>query len=170
MKKRGIWSNINLDIDDWRDDYKEYLEYNGFDKYHDNDADLYNWMTETNNEYLDDERINLDKLVDGKILVIGDLGRWNGRVQGYKIIDSCNIRDILFSDCDYSEWYSDGYDIRSTHRHHDGVNFLLYRVIREDRYIENLLDAIYRGEEISRSKLNYYTKSLHRSVADIYGW
>lgn len=91
-------------------------------------------------------------------------------MQGYKIIDSQNIRDILFSDCDYSEWYSDGYNIRSTQHHHDGVNYLLYRVIREDRYIENLLDAIYRGEEISRSKLNYYTKSLHRPVADVYGW
>ena len=26
MKKRVIWSNVDLDIEDWRDGYKEFLE------------------------------------------------------------------------------------------------------------------------------------------------
>lgn len=170
MRKHTIWGNIDLNIEDWRADYEEYLEYNGFDECHDNDDDLYHWMMETNDSYLDDERANLNHIVDGRILIIGDIGRWNGRVSGYKIIDSRNIRDILFSDCDYAEWYGDGYNIRFKGHHHDGTNYYLYRVIREDRNIDNLLDAIYRGEEITGSKLNYYTKSLYKNVAEIYGW
>ena len=171
MKKRVIWSNTDLDIKDWKDGYKEYLEINERDDEDPNDEDaIYNWMWETNGYYLDDERCNLNKRVDGRILVIGNLGFWNGRASGYKIIDSCNIRDILYSDCDYVEWYGDGHNIHSVEHHHDGTNYCLYRVIREDRNIDNLLDVIYNGEEISRSKLNYYTKSLYKDVANIYGW
>ena len=170
MKKHIIWSNMNLDIEDWRDGYQEYLEYNGFDERHNNDDDLYKWMCDTNEECIYDERANLDKVVDGRILVIGDIGRWNGRVSGYKIIDSGNIKDILYSECDYVEWYGDGYNIRSIDIHHDGINYAEYRVIRKDRNIENLLDDIYDGKEISRAKLNYYTRSLYPYVAKVYGW
>jgi hypothetical protein len=123
-----------------------------------------------NNEYIFDERANLNKIVDGRILVIADLGLWNGRRGGYKIIESRNIKDILYSDCDLVEWYGDGHNIKCTAVHHDGRNHYLYRVIREDRNIDNLLDAIYNGEEITSSKLNYYTKSLYKNVANVYGW
>jgi len=171
MKKRIIWSNSDLDIDDWRDSYKEYLEMNDKDDCDpDDEDDIYEWMEETNNDYLYDERANLNKKVDGRILVIGDLGLWNGRKSGYQIIDSRNIKDILYADCDSVEWYGDGYNIRSVQHHHDGTNYCLYRIIREDRNINNLLDAIYNGEEITNKKLNYYTKSLYKDVADVYGW
>lgn len=171
MKKRIIWSNINLDIDDWRDGYKEWLEINNIDDRDPDDEDaIYEWMCTTNNDYLCDERVNLNRNVGGRILVIADIGRWNGRVSAYKIIESQNVRDILYSDCDYAEWYGDGYNIHCIACHHDGTNNYLYRIIREDRNIDNLLDAIYNGEEITRSKLNYYTKSLYSTVADVYGW
>ena len=171
MKKHIIWSNMNLDIEDWRDGYKEYLEMNDMDDEDPNDKHaIYEWMWETNGYYLDDERANLNRKVDGRILVIGDLGFWNGRASGYKIIESHNIKDILSSDCEYVEWYGDGYNIRSEECHHDGRNYCLYRVIREDRNIDNLLDAIYNGEEITSSKLNYYTRSLYKDVANVYGW
>ena len=170
MSKHVIWSNMNLDIEDWAQGYAEYV---GMNELNDDPCDenaIYNWMIEMNDAYLDDERHNLDKKVDGRILVIGDVGRWNGRVNGYKIIDSCNIRDILYSDCDCIEWYGDGYNIRAEGHHHDGTNYYMYRIIREDRNIDNLLDAIYNGEEITNKKLNYYTKSLYKDVADVYGW
>jgi hypothetical protein len=170
MKKHIIWSNTNLDIEDWKDGYKEWLEINEMDGDPDDEEAIYEWMVETNGYYLDDERMNLNKVVEGRILVIGDIGRWKGRVAGYKIIDSCNIRDILYTDCDYVEWYGDGYNIHCTAHHHDGTNYCLYRIIREDRNIDNLLDAIYNGEEITNSKLNYYTKSLYKDVAKVYGW
>lgn len=170
MKKHIIWSNMNLDIEDWRDGYKEYLEENGFDKRHDNDDDLYKWMMETNDEYLYDERMNLDKVVEGRILVIADLGLWNGRRSAYKIVESGNIKDILGFTYDCAEFYGDGYNIRGTEVHHDGTNHYLYRVIREDRNIVNLLNDIWDGKEFTMKKLNYYTKSLYKDVAKVYGW
>ena len=127
-------------------------------------------MYEMNNMYLDDERISLNKQVDGNILIIADLGLWNGRKQGYKLLNTRNIADILYSECDYVEWYSDGKNIKCIASHHDGTNHYTYRVVREGRNINNLLDAIYKGEEITSKKLNYYTKSLHSYVAEIYGW
>ena len=125
-----------------------------------------------NMHYLDDERINLNKVVDGRILVIGDLGLWNGRKQGYLMLGN-NIRDIFNINSrgfDYAEFYGDGHNIRATEHHHDGCNYYLYRVVREDRSIDNLLKAIVRGESISSSKLNYYTRSLYKDVAEVYGW
>lgn len=168
MKKHIIWSNIDLNIDEWRDGYTEFCEINNIEPGDDND--VYYYMEELNAEYLNDERMNLNKIVNGDILIIADIGRWNGRANGYKIITSGNIRDILYCDCDYIEWYSDGHNIRATAHHHDGTDRYLYRIIRPERNIDNLLDAIYNGEQITNSKLNYYTKSLHKDVAAVYGW
>lgn len=170
MKKHIIWSNMNLEVEDWKEDYKEWIEANEIDDRDPDDEDeIYDYMVETNNIYLDDERCNLNKKVDGRILIIGNIGRWNGRFQGYKILDN-NISSILDTECDYAEWYSDGYNIKFTGEHHDGANYHTYRVIREDRNIDNLLASIYAGEEITRKKLNYYTRSLHPYVAEVYGW
>ena len=162
MAKHIIWSNMNMDYDDWKadleSDYPECTE-----------EQRYGLMFAINHEYLEDERVNLNKFIDGRILVIADLGLWNGRRQGYKILDN-NIKNILYTDSDYVEWYSNDKDIRATMAHHDVTNFFTYRVIREDRNIDSLLDAIYNGKSISRQKLSYYTKSLYPYVAKIYGW
>ena len=172
MKKHIIWSNMNLDIEDWRDGYKEDIEINELDKDPNDEEALYEWMIEMNDMYFEDEQYNLNKEVDGRIIIIADLGLWNGRKDGYKILGT-NIKEIFNINprgFDYAEFYGDGYNIRATEHHHDGTNHYLYRVIREDRNIDNLLDAIYNGEEITSSKLNYYTKSLYKDVANVYGW
>ena len=170
MKKHIIWSNINLKIEDWKDGYQEWLEINEIDDLDPDDEDeIYEYMIDTNNHYLDDERCNLNKKVNGRILAIVDLGLWDGRHQGYKILND-QISDILDSNCDECEWYSDGYNIRFTGYHHDGCNHIEYRVIKEDKNIHNLLAAILAGEEITRKKLNYYTRSLHPYIAEVYGW
>ena len=168
--KRIIWSNRNLDVEDWREAYKEFIEMNNLDWDLDDEEKLYSFMYDTNDAYLGDERMNLNTQTDGRILVIADLGLWNGRKQGYKILGD-TISDILYDrNAEYMEWYSDGHNIKAIASHHDGTNFYEYRVIREDRNIDNLLEAIYNGEEITRKKLNYYTKSLHSYVANVYGW
>lgn len=169
-QKHIIWSNRNLDIDDWRDAYAEFLEINELDYDPEDEYAIYNYMIETNNEYLDDECANLNKPIEGRILVIGDLGLWHGRVSGYKIINSKNLNAFLSFQYDYAEFYGDGKEIRGIEVHHDGTNHYLYRMIREDRDIDKLLDAIYNYEEISPQKLNYYTKSLYKEVANVYGW
>jgi hypothetical protein len=141
MSKRIIWSNRDVDVEDY------FLL----------------------NTYLDDERENLNVSVDGRIIVIADLGLWYGRRQGFKLLGS-RISDILSDDSDYIEWYGDGHNIKAIASHHDGTNYYEYRVVREDRNIENLLVAIQMGEKITRKKLNYYTKSLYKDIAKIYRW
>ena len=103
-----IWSDISLDLDDWRESLEElYPDYP--------EDELYDIMVKSNAENLYDERVNLNIQLSQPIIVIGDLGRWNGRVSGYKMIDSGNIKDCLYSDTDYTEWYVDKYgDLRAT--------------------------------------------------------
>ena len=169
-KKHIIWSSLDLDIDDWRDAYAEYLEINDIDDDPDDEDAIYNFMIDTNTDYLDDERINLNKRIDGRILVIADLGLWDGRHQGYRIINDHNLNAFLKTSCD--EFYGDGKDIQGTEIHHDGTNHYTFRMIREDheQSLYKLLDAIYNGKTISAQKLNYYTKSLYDEVANVYGW
>lgn len=170
MKKQIIWSNRDIDFEEWKECLIEYQEENGYDN-PDNVTDIEVWgfIYESLDNQLGDERWNLNVETDGRILVIADLGLWNGRRQGYKILNR-NVSSILSDDAEYVEWYGDGHNIKATAAHHDGTNYYEYRVIREDRNINNLLDEIYRGKEITRKKLNYYTKSLYPYVAKVYGW
>ena len=168
-----IWSNMNLEADDWRDSYKEYLEINGLDDDPNDENKLYEYMVEANDDYLSDERRNLDIQFSQPIIVIGDLGRWNGRVTGYKMIDSGNIRDCLYADTDYTEWYVDKYgDLRADAVHHDGTNHYLYRVFKDgvtDTQIENLQDKIYNGKA-TRADITRVTKRLGDDIAGVYGF
>jgi hypothetical protein len=169
-QKHIIWSNRNLDIEDWRGAYADFVESNDYDSDPYDESNIYNYMIATNAEYLLDERANLNKPIEGRILVIADLGLWNGRASGYKIIDTKNLNAFLQVNHEYAEFYGDGKEIRGYEIHHDGANCYLYRMIREDRDIDKLCNAIYNHEEISPQKLNYYTKSLYKEVADVYGW
>ena len=136
-----IWSDISLDLDDWRESLEEL--YPGY-----SDDELYD-------------------------IIIGDLGRWNGRVSGYKMIDSGNIKDCLYSDTDYNEWYVDKYgDLRADAVHHDGTNHYLYRVFKDgvtDTQIENLQDKIYNGKA-TRADITRVTKRLGDDIAGVYGF
>ena len=113
MKKRIIWENItNINIDDW--DVKEEMEDNGYE------GDIKEYIINLRNEYLEDERENLNIKLENPILVIANLGLWDGRRKAYKIIDSGNISDILYlNNGDYGEFYSDGRNILGTELHHE---------------------------------------------------
>lgn len=168
-----VWSDQNLDIEDWREDYKEYLEANNLDLDPNDENAIYEWMVETNGEYLSDERVNLNIQLSQPIIVIGDLGRWNGRVMGYKMIDSGNIKDCLYSDTDFTEWYVDKYgDFRADAIHHDGTNHYLYRVFKDgvtESQIERLQDKIYMGKA-TRADITRVTKRLGDEIGRVYGW
>lgn len=140
-------------------DSKEHIIWENFDDY-----------SEYNHERIYDERINLNIKLVGRILVIASLGLWNGKRQGYSILDSRNISDILYSDCEYCKWYADNKNILSIQAHHDGRNYLTYREIKEDMNIEELTDSIYNNEEITDEILDKYTKSILPEVAEVYGW
>lgn len=127
-------------------------------------------MCDYYNMWYDCIREDLFIQLNNPILVIADLGLWNGTASGYKIVESGNISDILYCEDDYIKWYYDGYNIRAEGHHHDGTNHYLYREIKNMDNIENLLDKIYNNEEITNRMLNYYTRSIAPEVKNIYGW
>ena len=165
-EKHVIWSDINLDFEDWKDDLKE--------QYPDASEDeLIFKMYETNNDYLDDERANLNIQLSRPILVIADLGLWNGRRCGYKEIESGNIQDCLYSEMDRNEWYVDkNGDLKCTAIHHDGTNYYLYRVYKDnvsDEQIENLKEKLYYGTA-TRRDITRITQRLGDEIAKVYGF
>ncbi len=173
IERHIIWSNFNLDLDDWRDDIKGDLIANGTSPDEITEDDLYDQMIDTNNMYLDDERINLNIQEAQPIIVIADLGRWNGRFQGYNMIESGNIKDCLYSDTDYTEWYVDKLgDLRADAIHHVGTNHYLYRAFKDNatpEQIENLQDKIYSGKA-TRADITRVTKRLGDDIAKVYGF
>lgn len=163
--KYVLWSDIDLDFDDWKDNLQaEYPDMS--------ENELLAVMYKINADHLGDERMNLDKQLSQPIIIIGDIGRWNGRVQGYKMIDSGNLKDCLYTDCDMAEWYVDRRgDLRCTAVHHDGTNYYLYRVFKDSAseiQIENLQNKIYYGKA-TRSDITRVTKRLGDEISKIYG-
>lgn len=70
-QKHIIWSS-DPDYEDWRDDLEEqYPELS--------EQERMELMVEQNNDYLDDERCNLNIQLSRPILLIADIGRWDGR-------------------------------------------------------------------------------------------
>lgn len=188
MKEHVIWSNyyeymeeMAKDISE-NEDKEDWMESN-CDDYYDDDFDeseyddewkehcldmAYDW----NNDYLYDERVNLKIDVHSPIIMIGDLGLWDGRVKGYKEMKTSVISDCMYSDCDYVKWYCDAHDFRSTETHHDGTNYILYRMRKEtisDAQWESFLYKIYKGV-VTRKDITRYTKSLMPYIANVYGW
>lgn len=135
------------------------------------EEDVWEEASIQNNIWLQDEKSNLSKLLEGAILVIADLGLWNGRTSGYKIIGN-NVKDILSSLCDGEvEFFADtkGKQVKAIQKHHDGTNLITFREIKPDVNIQNLCDKIYNNTATSQD-ISRYTRSLYPHVASVYGW
>ena len=174
MSKNVIWQNVDLNVDDWRDDYQEYYGLSDEEMAEKDDDDIYGWADELNFMYLDDERANLNINVGDDIIVFGQIGRWDGTFDGYKVIRSGNIKDCLYDeDCALLEWYCDDNDFRFHGAHHDGENEYLYRtwadgVSEEEK--EDFLSDVYVCGCIDEEMLGKFTKSLRPYIAEVYGW
>ena len=135
--------------------------------------ELYRIMCETNAEYLSDERVNLNIQLSQPILVIADLGLWNGRRMGYKEIPSGNIRDCLSGGYDYTTWYVDKKgDFRCDDIHHDGTNHYLYRVYKDgvsEYQKDRLKKKLYEGTA-TRADVTRITRRLGDEIGKVYGW
>ena len=165
-KKHVIWSNINLNLDDWRDDLLE-------ENPDLSEEGLYEEMCRVNSDYLDDERCNLNIRLPERIILIADLGRWDGHHDACKIVGN-NISLCLHTEelCK-SEWYVDAHgDLRATINHHDGTNTYLYRQFRvgtSEEQRENFMFKIISGKA-TRADINRYTIRLGDYIARVYGW
>lgn len=162
-KNNTIWkSDINLA--DWQEAIAD--EYGTTDI---GEEEAYDFADELNIQCLEDERANLDITVPNTIIGIADMGLWDGRHHGYKLFGD-NIKNILTSDAESVEWYADKYDIRCTARHHDGTNYILYRMFKPGVDPAPLLRKILSGDPVPQSYITHYTSSIRPFVANVYGW
>ena len=135
----------------------------------------------TNNEIMDevyhqeelwygDEQLNLDREVEGRIIAIADIGTWRGRRSGYKLCGSRLNEVLALYKCDSISVSCNNYTIYADLYHHDGVNHVEYRELREDTNYEVLLDALYSQKPVSREMIRKYTKSLRPYIKEVYGF
>lgn len=165
-KEYVVWSNLSDNvskyIEDLKLDFPEYTE-----------NQLYESAYEALDTWLEDEHHNLNIPTDGQILVIADLGLWNGRKSGYRILNEKNINACFGTHYDYTKWYVDKYgDFRCMDIHHDGTNHYLYREIKQGisaKSMESLLSKIYGGT-VTRADITRCTKRLGDRIGKVYGW
>ena len=170
MKMHTIWTN---EVDAIENLQKDILE-NPDDYFGVNEENSWAVACEQNDEYLEDERANLNIEVGDEIIVIGTLGLWDGTRQGYKLLHSTNIRDCLSGTCgDYVTWFVDDRgDLNCRDCHHDGTNIYLYRAWKDGISEEqqcNFLAKVASGKA-TRADITRYTRKIGTYVANVYGW
>lgn len=159
--KHLIWTSTP-DFDDWKDYLIE--EYNEYDEH-----ELYDLMYERNNEYFDDEIVNLNKELGKEIVMYGTLGLWYGTRTGYKFLHKTNLNEILRSvSNDDVEYYVEGEDIHGIHIHHDGTNHYTYRVLKPEYTTYDFEEYVY--EHSLGNAVEKMTEPLGHYIAEIYGF
>lgn len=168
MKKRIICTSLyDIEKEEWEEAFEEWCEDNGLDK---DEQDIDSFVQETLAMYAEDEAANLN-VKCGDILVIADLGLWDGRHSAYKIIKRGKVNGIFdINTYDNYEYYCDAYNVKANIHHHDGCNHIEFRVIKPNVNIKPLLDALYNQMEVSREMIRRYTTSLRPYVAKVYGF
>lgn len=175
MTKRVIYTS-EIDWDVAEEQLKEHYEANDIPE---EDWDLSercvaDYAYECNRDWMYDEKLNLYVPLDGQVIALADLGFWNGRRSGYKLLDE-NLNSI-FQMCDgYDdvEFWCDRYDVCAALHHHDGSHYITFRELRTDKFeperIDKFLDKLYEGTATERD-ISRHTRSLRPKVAKVYGW
>jgi hypothetical protein len=181
--KKIIFNNYDLS-ENSKESYKEYLIYNkmientpeAIAKIDYKSQDYYDYTNRECDLNFDTEVKNLNIQTKNPILAIADLGRWNGRVNGYKIMGN-KLNEILyiFYSCDYfSLWYdTKTRQVCGEGSHHDGTNYIKFREFKDntsDRNIDRVKEAIYAQSDDAPKLIYQYTQSIGHYVKKIYGW
>ena len=166
-RDRMIWTS-QPDFEEYREDLKaDFPECS--------EDELRDILQQSNWDRLQFDREELAHLYDDSILVIADLGLWDGRHTAYKEIESGNLMDCFETSGDTLdiEWFVDkNGDLRCNDYHHDGTNHYLYRVWKDnisEAQKDNLRLKLYHGD-YSRADVTRCTKRLGDEIGKVYGW
>ena len=173
MKEHTIFKSygaMNLtEMKDMEEGAREYLKEVQEDE-EPSDSDIMDEVYTQEEMWYEDEKLNLNKTLNGRIIAIASVGTWRGRFSGYKLMGD-NLNEVLsFENCDFINVYADQYNIKADMYHHDGTHHVEYRELREDTNYEVLLDALHNQEPVSREMIRKYTKSLRPYVKAVYGF
>ena len=112
--------------------------------------------------------------IKGKAVAIADLGLWNGRHRGVKILNDSldSIFQLLGSYDDY-EIYVDDKDLQIIGYHHDGTNYITIRSFKEritEEQEDDFESLFYTEEGANKYQIGYYTESVRPLIAEYYGF
>ena len=169
MKKNIIYSNkynqVEAIIEDIKNDeeFKDYTE-----------EELFQYAYDSLSNWFNDEELNINKLLDNDIIAIADIGRWNGRVKGYKELSN-DLTEILYCDNDNAEeieLYCNAYNVCKEIIDHDGTTYITFRKWKNnisDIQKENFLNKLYCGN-VTKKDISRYTKSIKPDIVEVYGF
>lgn len=153
----------------WKNDYIDFQTEMDEEFEVPDDTDLYEEYYRDIEMWIDDEKMNLNKEIDGIIVAFADLGFWNGRTKGAKLFTD-NINSIIDNcNCDYFKIYVDRYNVKGQMSHHDGTHYLTYRVAPNYETAEEIMELANMGQ-LTEEYFNKKTKSLRKHIANIFGW
>ena len=144
------------------DDAKKYLiEEQGIEN--PTDEEIYDEMSECNRIAFNDDRdefANRGKDIEGTVIVIGDVGCWNGRKDCIKILN--RFEDVMNFMTKYDSFkiYIDRYDIKGVGHHHDGTDYLTFREMHP-RYFRDEIGDIFLSYE---NNVEQFVKNCTRSL------
>lgn len=174
--KRIIYSTNSWDFEEAKKDYKDFLEDNEYENINEllkDDNNIYDYINEINRHNWDDIQGELNKEIDNEIIAIASLGLWNGKTTGYKLLETGNLKEILFSftNCDDIEFYTENRKVYGVGYHHDGRNYAEFRKIKnglsQNQY-DKLLNSIYYDKDSSKY-IKMYTTSIYKDIKNIIG-
>lgn len=134
---------------------------------------IYDSDADTDGFAIDDERMNLStKKAKRDIIVIADLGLWDGRHMGYKVLSAGSLSELfsVVQGDSFKLYYDDETDnVVMEDSHHDGTNVYTFREAKAKVDYDGLLDLIYY-EKATDEDIDRYTTPLGKYVRKIYGW
>lgn len=134
-----IWASWET-TEKMREEYGECHELSKEELEEITDDTVYEWCHETLSMYWDDLKINIGSYgEDNQYLIIADLGLWNGRQAGGKIIKGL-YNSISKTLEDYNKIYEERRGVLKIRAsHHDGTNhYIIYEITKKgEQFIEN---------------------------------
>lgn len=135
------------------------------------------YVTDINNDYLEDEKGNLDCPVSGEILCIGERNLWNGTVFEVSRVQGDNLTDCLNSrtrGADDVEFYveKDTLELKQNDYHHDGTNHFTYREVKAG-VTEEQLDEFFKKcytDKVTQADIDKITEPMGKYVQKVYGF
>lgn len=178
-EKHHIWSSdINEELgtdEEIKEQFKEFLEINNLPPEDiEEEEKMYDYADETVRDYLEDLRMEIksheDKHGEKFYLVLADIGRWDGRYAGGRVIKGLwNTLNKTMDD--YTKFYQDGKTLKVSTANHDGSSsFEIYELTkRGEHWYNNSNDLSWRNicEHLHDTKC--YTKNCS-IFKEVYGW
>ena len=114
------------------------------------------------------EERNLDKKLDGIVITFADLGFWDGRKTGARVMGR-NLNSILNTcGCDTGEFFTNNGNVKANLHHHDGTQHLTFRLVSFNK-ANKIMDMAHEGK-LTWEYFRRNSKSLIGFLNEIYGW